>query len=419
MEKYNDKKAKINSTNNLIFESDLKKSITGIKINKNEESDILKKIRTLQSKNSFSMEILISLTENIYRKNSSSNNNDLKDEDSPAEDSDSNIVMDNGGVKVKNKTIKKMSKVLPKQKNEIKEEPKKKINLNTLFTNQTENNEFTFSSNFEYEKIFEKYVTNDMIQILDSLCYQYYQEISANNIDNFDNYAVNNLVIISYIEKIIPKEIKPPKLSEDQIEILRNFDRSKKTLFVDLDETLIHSDTLHQFENHDEIIDLEIDGMKVEFGLLIRPHAKEFLEFAAENYNLILFTAGHKIYAEAIIKKLDPSDKLFKLKFYRDQCIEFKNCFIKDLTILPTFGLKDMILVDNCIFSFIRNLQNGILISTYYNDKNDNELKNLIGFLANNIQECKDVRTVNENIFKFEHTKSFLYDQLISEGVIN
>lgn len=412
---------KNNSSNFLTINFDFKKCVTTTNLGNDPMVDGFKRIKTVQPGKFFNQEKLQALTENPYTITRVSTEK-VGDFSNVFDDNDKNIILDNGGLKVTGKTIKKMSAVL-KDLYDSKTEDKSNspiTNIHKLtikkveeLAEKKEDKEMPIVS-----QEIEKNIPEENLQLLDSLMYQYYQEISANYVENYDNYVVNNLIIISYLEKILPKDVKPPKLNNEQIDAIRSFDRTKKTLFLDLDETLIHSDTMGQFDKHDAVIKLILDENEIEFGLLIRPFCKEFLEFASKNFNVILFTAGHKIYAEAIINHLDPKKEYFHLRLYRDSCIEFKNFFIKDLSILPTFGLKDLIIVDNCLFSFSRSLTNGILISTYYNEENDSELSNLMGYLENNVVDCKDIRSINENVFKFESTKSFLYDQLKSEGVL-
>ena len=402
-----------NSFNNM---NELKKCLTTINSLNPNNNDSLKRNRTVQTGKFFNQEKLIYLTENPFKitRESSDYIVDLK-----KDEIDNKIVLDNGGLIVKNQTIRKMSAILrtiTENKKEV--DPKNQHKLTITKIEESDEKQKQINSQTLSSVEIEKKINNFDLEILESLMYQYYQEISNNNVDNYDNYVVNNLIIISFLEQILPKDIKPPKLSNEQIDCIRKFDRTKKTLFLDLDETLIHSDTLGQFDKHDAVINLFLDDSEIEFGLLIRPYCIEFLEFASANFNVILFTAGHKLYAEAVLKYLDPNKQYFHLTLFRDSCIEFRSFFIKDLSILPTFGPKDLVIVDNCLFSFAKNLSNGILISTYYCDENDYELNNLVGYLENNILECKDVRTINENVFKFDSTKSFLYDQLKAEGVL-
>ena len=64
--------------------------------------------------------------------------------------------------------------------------------------------------------------------------------------------------------------------------------------------------------------------------------------------------------------------------------------------------LKKIVLIDNNIYSFSVQLSNGILINSFYGDKNDNELSNVLGYLLQFILPADDVREINEKIFGFK-----------------
>ena len=59
-------------------------------------------------------------------------------------------------------------------------------------------------------------------------------------------------------------------------------------------------------------------------------------------------------------------------------------------------------MLDNNIYSFSAQLNNGILINSFYNDKNDNELSNVLNYLNNYILPAEDVRKINEQFFGFK-----------------
>ena len=84
---------------------------------------------------------------------------------------------------------------------------------------------------------------------------------------------------------------------------------------------------------------------------------------------------------------------------------------VKNLKILKNVPLKKMILVDNNMYSFAPQLENGILINSFINDKNDSELSNLLSYLLNYIYPAEDVRKVNEEFFGFK--------KIIDEIIVN
>ena len=66
-------------------------------------------------------------------------------------------------------------------------------------------------------------------------------------------------------------------------------------------------------------------------------------------YELILFTASLQKaiiiqYADSVLKFID-TKKLFKQKFYRENCIIFNGQYVKDLTVINK-NLKNIILLD-------------------------------------------------------------------------
>lgn len=81
-------------------------------------------------------------------------------------------------------------------------------------------------------------------------------------------------------------------------------DFGKKTLVLDLDETLIHSEfTEMGFKGSANMI-LRMHGTEIGF-CWFRPHLKEFLEEVTKLYEVVIFTASQPIYANQIIDKLE------------------------------------------------------------------------------------------------------------------
>ena len=55
--------------------------------------------------------------------------------------------------------------------------------------------------------------------------------------------------------------------------------------------------------------------------------------------------------------------------------------FIKDLRIIKNRSLKDLVIVDNAVYSFGFQLDNGVPILPFYDDKLDEEMLHLIYYL--------------------------------------
>jgi len=66
-----------------------------------------------------------------------------------------------------------------------------------------------------------------------------------------------------------------------------------------------------------------------------------------------VFTASNKEYADTILDYIDPTGTLIQHRFYRESCIKTTdNVYIKDLRIFRNVNLKDIIIVDNAVYSF-------------------------------------------------------------------
>ena len=69
-------------------------------------------------------------------------------------------------------------------------------------------------------------------------------------------------------------------------------------------------------------------------SLNIRPYSREILYKLSKIYEIIIFTASSKQYADKVISLLDPEEKIISHRFYREHCIKYQNFYVKDLRIL-------------------------------------------------------------------------------------
>ena len=68
--------------------------------------------------------------------------------------------------------------------------------------------------------------------------------------------------------------------------------------------------------------------------MAIRPFLKDCLERLADLYEIVVFTAGVKTYADPILDKLDPEKKFFSHRLYRNHCTLEKGYYTKDLRVV-------------------------------------------------------------------------------------
>jgi hypothetical protein len=106
---------------------------------------------------------------------------------------------------------------------------------------------------------------------------------------------------------------------------------------------------------------------------------------------------------------MDPTNKYFKYRLYRNNCslvdVDGVKFYVKDLDIFDAYyDLKDIIIVDNSVLSFIYHFANGIPIVPYYNEDKDGSLY-VVGLYLMHIFKENDLREANK---KYINLESFL-----------
>ena len=175
---------------------------------------------------------------------------------------------------------------------------------------------------------------------------------------------------------------------------------------LDLDETLIHSEVYIKGKQYDKVINVDPHGTHL-MGIFVRPGIENFLRKLNKKFEVVIFTASREDYAGEVINFLDPHKIFFSEILDRRNCSIVGNYYVKDLTIIKNRELKNMIIVDNYIYSFANQIFNGVPIKGYFTGSDDYELD----FLAeafNDMVDYNDCRTFNKDYFKAEK----FYDML-------
>lgn len=128
---------------------------------------------------------------------------------------------------------------------------------------------------------------------------------------------------------------------------------NKRTLVLDLDETLIHTFGL-----------VSANSMKV------RPGLNDFLESMSSTYELILWSVGIETYVKKVLKIIDPDNKFFAHVLCKQHSTNGKT---KPLSRLNR-NMKTTLILDNNPDSYSVNPQNGVPIIDFINDDKDHEL---------------------------------------------
>jgi CTD small phosphatase-like protein 2 len=173
---------------------------------------------------------------------------------------------------------------------------------------------------------------------------------------------------------------------------LKNPPSKNLTLVLDLDETLMSF--------------IYINKESKEGLLRIRPYLYNFLNLVKEYYEIIIFTAATKNYADPILDNIEVKrGKYFNYRLYREHCSIINNDFIKDISLIGR-DLSKVIIVDNMQQNFKLQKENGILISSFWgeddNDKVLLQLGRILVSIAIDMVETKYNLDVRNEIKKYK-----------------
>ena len=127
-----------------------------------------------------------------------------------------------------------------------------------------------------------------------------------------------------------------------------------------------------------------------------RPYLKDFLEFIASRFELIVFCKGSELCYKPILDYLEANMKYFSHRLYGNYVL-FDNQYssVKYYDFLLTYGRtkENTIIVDSGVNTYCLNLYNGIPTSSFIN-QHDVELISLAKYL----EEIKEVANVEKHI---------------------
>lgn len=168
------------------------------------------------------------------------------------------------------------------------------------------------------------------------------------------------------------------------------------TLVLDLDETLVHC-TVKPDPAADERFTLKFNDQQHHVFLRRRPHLDAFLRAVADQFEVVVFTASHEVYANRVLDIIDPNG-LIAHRLFRDSCVAVDGNFVKDLHVLGR-DLTSVVLVDNSPYAYGYQVDNGIPITSWFDCPDDTELLELAAFLRR-LTDARDVRTVVRHAFR-------------------
>ncbi|KAJ6250114.1 scp1-like small phosphatase 4-related [Anaeramoeba flamelloides] len=201
-------------------------------------------------------------------------------------------------------------------------------------------------------------------------------------------------------------------------------DQGKLTLVLDLDQTLVYSSTnkpdQYDFKcifkqntlNLDQIIQNEEATEQIIY-VQKRPYLETFLEECAKLFEVVIFTAGIKEYADQVLDHIDPENSFISHRLYRDSCKKFEGShYVKDLSLLGR-KLEKCIIIDDQPSSYHLQPENAIPIKEFLGNINpdtkdfqsqglmfNNELKIILKILQQ-FEKCENVYPLLEKTKKY------------------
>jgi len=98
----------------------------------------------------------------------------------------------------------------------------------------------------------------------------------------------------------------------------------------------------------------------------------------AQYFQIFVFTSAEREYAKIIVDYLNDKKNYIQGILSREHCYQTKNgVLIKDLRIIKNRDLSQIVIVDNFVHSFGLQIENGIPILCYTDQKDDKQLLGL------------------------------------------
>ena len=245
-----------------------------------------------------------------------------------------------------------------------------------------------------------------------SICIELFKYIDISTINEI--YKIVNINILYYItNNNLKKNIQNNKndninnnnniTNKNNFEDINNFDLSNKIEIFNIQYPLLPP--LENEKNNIYTLVLDLDETLVHFfytpsggTFLIRPYCFEFLNKMSKIFEIVIFTAAMKDYADSILDILDLKKNIIKYRLYRQHTSIEGMSFSKDLSKLGR-DLNKVIIIDNLSDNFKLQPNNGIHIGTWIDNMKDTELLDIGNFLEDLIlRKPNDVRIVIQKI---------------------
>lgn len=117
----------------------------------------------------------------------------------------------------------------------------------------------------------------------------------------------------------------------------------------------------------------------------------------AQKFEIVVYTAAREDYASQVIDRLDPQRNLVSARLYRQHCSNADGSLVKDFRVIANRKRDQIILVDNLIYSFAADLDQGVYIKSYVHGRDDYELEYLANVLEKLDYGANVAKFIEEN----------------------
>lgn len=170
-------------------------------------------------------------------------------------------------------------------------------------------------------------------------------------------------------------------------------DAKKKTLVLDLDETLVHS-SFKPVKDADFIVQVEIEKVIHNVYVCKRPGVDEFLQEVGKHFEVVVFTASLSKYADPVLDYLDTT-KVITGRLFREHCTYLQGNYVKDMSRLGR-ALSQSIIIDNSPCCYQLQPENAMACVSWYDDPSDNQLADMLPWLYKIAKEADVFESLEE-----------------------
>lgn len=215
---------------------------------------------------------------------------------------------------------------------------------------------------------------------------------SSEESDEPEGEVIQDLHPLFWIKLLLPyanENWRPDTNVQRPLPPQRAEHRGRNTLVLDLDETLLHC-SMEPLPTCDHFFTVEWNGFNYQIWARKRPFMEEFLRLAAAKFEVVVFTASQRVYADQVLNRIDPTGEYIHHRMFREHCRNQDGNFIKDLRVLGR-DLRRTMIIDNMAQAFAFQLDNGYPIESWYDNVKDRELEKAWNFVEK-LATVADVR---------------------------